>query len=351
MGGFSGRMVETPRLAMHVWTSGPEDGRPLLLVHGNITTGGFWRYVAEELPDDVRVIAPDLRSFGLTDAEPVDATRGVRDMVDDLRGLLETLGLADAAQVHAAGWSMGGAILEQYLIDHPGDLASVTLVAPVSPYGFGGTKGPEGTPCTDDFAGSGGGTAAPDFVRRLAARDRSTEDPASAPRVVLMTYFGPGSNAANVDEEFLVDELMTTTVGDDNYPGDAVPSDNWPNVGPGRRGILNSMSPKWFDTSGFADTDPKPPITWIRATDDQVVNDRSGFDFATLGELGAVPGWPGPDVMPPQPMVAQMRAVLEKYAAGGGSWREVVLDGVAHGIPLEAPGRVAEEIVATMNTR
>lgn len=52
-------MVETPRLAMNVWTSGPEGGRPVLLVHGNLVSGGFWQYVAQLLPDDVRVIAPE----------------------------------------------------------------------------------------------------------------------------------------------------------------------------------------------------------------------------------------------------------------------------------------------------
>jgi pimeloyl-ACP methyl ester carboxylesterase len=87
---FVGSMVDTPRLRQHVWASGPDDGRPLLLVHGNITTGGFWRYVAERLPADVRVVAPDLRSFGLTEPKPVDATRGLRDMADDLYDLLQT---------------------------------------------------------------------------------------------------------------------------------------------------------------------------------------------------------------------------------------------------------------------
>lgn len=50
-------MVDAPRLRQHVWTRGREDGRPLLSVHGNIATGGFWRYVAERLPSDVRVVA------------------------------------------------------------------------------------------------------------------------------------------------------------------------------------------------------------------------------------------------------------------------------------------------------
>ena len=345
---FAGSMVDTPRLRQHVWTSGPDDGRPLLLVHGNITTGGFWRYVAERLPADVRVIAPDLRSFGLTDAKPVDATRGLRDMADDVHELLETLGLTGRGEVHAAGWSMGGGVLQQYLIDHPHELAGLTLMAPISPYGFGGSRGADGEPCTPDWAGSGGGTAAPDFVRRLAERDAGSDEPLSAPREVLLTFFGPGSNRPNVDEEFLVAELLTTTVGDDHYPGDATASEHWPNTGPGTRGVLNSMSGKYYDTSAFGDVHDGPPITWLRATADQVVSDRSMFDFATLGELGAVPGWPGADVMPPQPMETQFRTVLETYAGNGGRWREVTLDGVGHGIPLEVPDLVASEIERTM---
>jgi pimeloyl-ACP methyl ester carboxylesterase len=345
---FSGSMVDTPRLRQHVWGSGPEDGRPLLLVHGNITTGGFWRYVAERLPDDVRVIAPDLRSFGLTEAKPVDATRGLRDMADDVHDLLATLGLTGRDDVHAAGWSMGGGVLQQYLIDHPSDLASVTLMAPISPYGFGGCRGADGQPCTPDWAGTGAGTAAPDFVRRLAARDTTAEDPQSAPREVLMSYFGPGKNRPNVDEDFLVAELLTTTVGDDNYPGDGATSENWPQVGPGTRGVMNSMSGKYLDTSALGDLVDGPPITWLRATGDQVVSDHSMFDLAVLGELGVVPGWPGADAMPPQPMETQLRAVLERYAGNGGRWREVELDGVAHGIPLEVPEVVAAEIERMM---
>ncbi len=344
MSDFSAEIVQTPRLATNVWTRGPEDGIPVLLVHGNITTGGFWKYVAEALPDDVRVIAPDLRSFGDTEALPVDATQGLGEMAEDVHSLLQTLGLAGGRRVHAAGWSMGGGVLQQYLLSHPDDLASVTLVAPISPYGFGGTKGVDGTPVSADHAGTGGGTASPEFVRRLGERDGGEEDPSSAPRTVLLTFFGPGTNADAVDADFLVAELLRTTVGDEHYPGNLTASDNWPHVAPGDRGVLNAMSPKYFDTSALGDVRDGVPITWVRGTADQVISDRSMFDLATLGELGAVPGWPGAGVMPSQPMESQLRAVLGRYAAGGGSYEEVVLDGVAHGLPLEVPGRIADEI-------
>lgn len=346
---FTCSIVETPRLGISVWTSGAEDGTPVLLIHGNLTTGGFWKYVAAELSDDVRVIAPDMRGFGRTDEAPIDATRGLGDLSDDVHGLLETLGLANAKGVHGVGWSMGGAILQQLLLEHPDDLASLTLVAPVSPYGFGGTVDAQGTLAFPDAASSGGGGAAPEFVRRLREKDTSEEDPTSSPRVVLRSFYGAGANAANVDEDFLLNEALTTRVGDDFYPGDSGTSDNWPTTSPGTRGVLNTMSPKHFNTAAIASSTAGIPITWIHGTADLVCSDRSMFDFGTLGEMGAVPGWPGAEVLPPQPMKAQMREVLDGYASQPGHGdlvREVELDGMAHGLPLEVPGRIAEEIMA-----
>lgn len=348
--GFVRSRVDTARLAQGVWTSGPEDGRTVLLVHGNLTTGGFWAYVAAALPDDVRVLAPDLRGFGGTDPAPVDATRGLRDMADDVHALLETLDLAGRGDLVAAGWSMGAGVLQQLAVEHPDDLGAAVLVAPLSPYGYGATVGPDGRLATPDAAGSGGGGANPEFVRRLAEKDATEGDPSSSPRLVMRTYFGAQDNAANVDEDFLVDELLTTRTGEDFYPGDSTPSQSWPGVAPGGRGILNTMAPTNFRTAdGLLALTRKPALTWVHGTEDAVVADGSLFDLATLGSLGAVPGWPGADVAPPQPMVEQMRAVLTRYADAGGTTREVRLDGVGHGIPLARPAVVAEEITALLD--
>ena len=83
--------------------------------------------------------------------------------------------------------------------------------------------------------------------------------------------------------------------------------------------------------------EPKPPILWIRGDSDLIVSDNSMFDLATLGKLGYVPGWPGDEVAPPQPMIGQVRAVLERYAAGGGRYREVVMTDVGHSPHIEKP--------------
>ena len=336
--------LDTRRIRTHCWIQGPENGEPLLLVHGNITTGRFWQAVAERIPERFRVVAPDLRAFGRTERKPVDATRGLRDWSDDLRVLLETLGWADQRRVHAAGWSMGGGILQQYEIDYPNDLASLTLVAPLSPYGFGGTRDVQGTPTYPDFAGSGGGTANPDFVRRLRERDASEDEPVSSPRVVMRSYFWSSKYKAP-DEQDLIEEVLLTEVGDDYYPGGAVASRNWPGVGPARTGVNNALSPAWCNTSAFGQVARPAPVLWIRGDEDAVVSDESLFDFGTLGKLGAVPGWPGDEVYPPQPQVSQTRAVFERRCAQGGSLREVVLAGVGHGPLIERPEAVAQMLV------
>jgi hypothetical protein len=181
-------------------------------------------------------------------------------------------------------------------------------------------------------------------VQRLAAKDASEQDPATSPRVIMRTYFGGGANTDGIDEDFLVEQLLTTRTGVDHYPGDSVPSWNWPGAAPGGRGILNSMTPDHYDASGIVDLHIKPPLTWIQGGRDQIVSDTSLFDLAILGRLGAIPGWPGAGVLPPQPMIAQMRRVLQRYRDSGGKVREVFLADQDHGLPLAVPGLVAAEI-------
>jgi pimeloyl-ACP methyl ester carboxylesterase len=217
------------------------------------------------------------------------------------------------------------------------------MVAPLSPYGFGGTKDASGTPCYPDFAGSGGGTAAPDFVRRLAAGDMSEEEPVSSPRVVMRSFFWSPKHKAP-DEDVLIAEVLLTAVGDAFYPGDSVASPNWPGVGPGERGVNNAFSPRWCDTSSFGDVASPAPVLWVRGDEDQVVSDESMFDFGQLGKLGAVPGWPGEELYPPQPQVRQTREVFSRRS-GRAPVKEVVLNGVGHGPLIERASEVAQLMV------
>jgi len=108
-------------------------------------------------------------------------------------------------------------------------------------------------------------------------------------------------------------------------------------VAPGRWGIVNAFSPKYCDLSAFAEIDPRPDVLWVRGADDRTVSDTSAADFGYLGKTGMVPDWPGEEIYPPQPMVSQIRAVLDEYAAGGGSYREEVFADCGHTPHIEKP--------------
>jgi pimeloyl-ACP methyl ester carboxylesterase len=332
--GVTSGMVQTDRLNMHVLSSGPEEGTPVVFLHGNFSAAAYWEETMLALPAGFQAIAPDLRGYGWTEDKLVDGRRGMRDWSDDLDALFAALLIEKA---HLVAWSLGAGVTYRFLIDNPQKVMSATLIAPVSPYGFGGTKGIGGLPCHEDFAGSGGGTVNPEFVKRIKEGDRSEEDPNSPRNVINAFYYVPPFRAAR-EEDFLTAALMEK-MGDDRYPGDLVPSENWPNVAPGVWGPINAGSPKYVldDVAALIATEPKPPILWLRGSGDMIVSDNSMFDFGALGKLELVPGWPGDDVYPPQPMVSQTRAVLEQYAAAGGSFREHVIEDTAHGPHIEKP--------------
>lgn len=108
---------------------------------------------------------------------------------------------------------------------------------------------------------------------------------------------------------------------------------------------MNAISPKYLDVSGVAGIDPKPPVLWIRGDSDTVISDESAMDFAARARTATSDGYPGDAAAPPQPMLAQTRAVLEEYRARGGSVREVVIDGAAHAPHLTALPVLMESLI------
>ena len=321
--GVRSTSIQTERIRLHCLEAGPEDGELVVLVHGIVSTSRWFDHLLGRFPDRYRVLAPDMRSAGATERLPIDATRGMRDWADDLHALVTAE--APERPVHLVGWSAGGAAAATYALEHP--LASLTLVAPVPPYGYGAAK-VDGSPAFPDFAGSGAALAAPDLVARLQARDRSAESPFS-PRNLLAGLWRADDRDAE-REEALLDELFTIDVGVDGYPGDVAPSANWPGFAPGSRGLLNAYSPRFCDWSGIVDLDPKPPVLWTYGDADPVISEASPLETGTLGQLGFIAAWPGPDVIPPQPMLTQTRAVLDRYAASGGRVEVEVFAGSGH---------------------
>jgi hypothetical protein len=205
----------------------------------------------------------------------------------------------------------------------------------VSPYGFGAVHA-DGTPSFDDCAGSGGGTVSPHFVAALREHDRDSDSPFSVRNIINSSYWRPDHREPPEREAVLIDEILLSVIGDGGYPGDFTPSENWPGVAPGTTGILNALSPKYCNWSGIVDVEPKPPILWTHGTADIVIADGSGWEIGTLGAAGQAPGWPGADVVPPQPMVSQIRAVLDDYLAAGGEVRAEMFEGSGHAPHIDA---------------
>lgn len=332
--GITSRAVDTDRLTVGILERTGDDAttppdQTVVLIHGNVSSSLFWQELMQDLPGDLRVIAVDLRGFGASESLPVDATRGVRDFSDDVHGALAALGIESA---HLVGWSMGGGVVMQYAIDHP--VRSLTLQAPVSPYGFGGTRR-DGSRLTDDDAGCGGGGANADFVQRLTDRDTTDDSPISPRGVFRSGYVAPGYTSEH--EDIWVESMTTTSTAEGNYPGDSAESPHWPGFAAGTIGVLNTMAPRYFDTSGIVDIADKPPVLWVHGTADAIVSDASFFDLNHLGAIGVIPGWPGDDVAPAQPMLSQTRDVLDAYRTAGGDVTEISLEGVGHSPHLERP--------------
>ncbi|PYC76385.1 alpha/beta hydrolase [Streptomyces tateyamensis] len=335
------RLITTDRLTVNYAEIAGRTGEPVVLVHGNVSSGVFWHPTMAQLPARYRPLAPDLRGFGGTEPLPVNATRGLRDHSEDLLSFVRALGLGP---VHLVGWSMGGGVVLQLLRDRPELVRSATLVNPVSPYGFGGTHGPDGQLNSPDGAGSGAGGAAAEFVRLLREGETGADSP-FAPRTVLDTAY---VSTPLADPDRYLAAMLTTRTGDGHYPGDSRPSKNWPGFAPGDRGVLNSMAPVHFRIDDLELIEPKPPVRWIRGTADVIVSDTSLFDLAHLGALGVVPGWPGAAECPAQPMVTQTRTALARYAAAGGQVREVAIEGAGHSVHLERPTEFLAALVEVL---
>ncbi len=340
--GITARIIQTPDLTVNILERAGDDpatppDRTVVLVHGNLSSALIWQELMQDLPRDLRVIAVDLRGYGDSENAPVDATRGVRDFSDDLHATLEALGIPTA---HLVGWSMGAGVIMQYALDHP--VLSLSLESPISPYGFGGTRR-DGSRLTDDDTACGGGIANPDFVQRLIDHDESDEAQTS-PRSVFRSGY-VAADYTTQHEDVWVESMLSTSTASGNYPGDSVPTDNWPGMAAGTIGVLNALAPRYYDVSGIVDLAEKPPVLWIHGLLDPIVSDTSFYDLNHLGQLGIVPGWPGADIAPPQPMVSQMRDVLDAYAAAGGQVTELALEDTGHTPHLERPAEFRHSLL------
>ncbi|MBO1330657.1 alpha/beta fold hydrolase [Streptomyces sp. VRA16 Mangrove soil] len=102
---------------------GPEDGLPVVLVHGHPFNRSLWAPQAEALAAaGYRVLTPDLRGYGesgITEGQVL-----LSRFADDVLALLDHVGVERAV---VGGVSMGGQIAMEFHLRHPGRTAALVL--------------------------------------------------------------------------------------------------------------------------------------------------------------------------------------------------------------------------------
>ncbi len=116
---------------VRVRLSGPEDGSPVLLLHGIARSLEDWTESHDLLAAaGYRVISADTPGFGFTAAQR--GRPGMRTFARAMAGLLDAVGVE--GPVHVMGNSLGGGIAMTLAVEHPGRVASLVLVDSI---GFG----------------------------------------------------------------------------------------------------------------------------------------------------------------------------------------------------------------------
>ncbi|HEV8216822.1 MAG TPA: alpha/beta hydrolase [Gemmatimonadaceae bacterium] len=117
-------------LRVRVVEGGPANGQPLLMLHGWGASAYSFRHAFDRLGrHGLRVIAADLRGFGLSDKPAAAGAYSLANYREDVDQLLDALGLDRA---HLVGHSMGGGVALQYALARPERVHMLSLVSPTN---------------------------------------------------------------------------------------------------------------------------------------------------------------------------------------------------------------------------
>lgn len=115
--GFTKRRIATNGVALSVHEGGT--GAALILLHGYPQNHMCWLNLAPRFAERFRVIVPDLRGYGESEAPADDADHTVyskREMARDIVGLMDAMGIARA---HLLGHDRGARVAYRLALDHP----------------------------------------------------------------------------------------------------------------------------------------------------------------------------------------------------------------------------------------
>ena len=117
--------VNAGGLSFSVVVDGPEDGSPVILLHGWPDSARVWRHQVPALASaGFRVIAPDLRGFGDSDRPEGTAAYRTRLLCGDVVGILDALGVGRVAVVgHDWGAALAWMLASVFAADRVDRLA------------------------------------------------------------------------------------------------------------------------------------------------------------------------------------------------------------------------------------
>lgn len=121
------RFVETNGIRMALYAAGPETSRPpIVLCHGFPELAFSWRHQIRDLAaQGFRVLAPDQRGYGRSDAPGPVEEYDIERLCGDLAGLLDAEGIENAVFV---GHDWGGLVVWSMAQRHPNRVAGVVGV-------------------------------------------------------------------------------------------------------------------------------------------------------------------------------------------------------------------------------
>ena len=118
--------IEVPVIGGHLNVGtrmGKEGGPVAVLIHGITANHLTWTMVADELGDDVTLLAPDLRGRAGSNALP--GPFGMRQHAHDVAAILDHVGV-DAATI--VGHSMGGFVTAAFATEYPERVKGLVFV-------------------------------------------------------------------------------------------------------------------------------------------------------------------------------------------------------------------------------
>lgn len=106
-------------------------GKVIVLLHGNYSSSVVWTEILDELCDEYRLYAIDMRGFGKSSYRK--PARTLREYAEDIELFIDALGLEEIVLL---GWSAGGGVAMEIAADLKERVEKLILVSSVAANGY-----------------------------------------------------------------------------------------------------------------------------------------------------------------------------------------------------------------------